>query len=200
MEFFKQALGFLLLIIAIKMIKAIPQENRFNLLYFAVILSFCIWMWGTWVTYGTKLSRKLIVRGIAIVTVIAAWFFFFTPERIDWQDYDTDAVEAALAEQRPVLIKFTADFCTNCEIIDKLVYKRKDVAKLIEENQVLAIKANTTKTNAPATLALKNIYNEPGAVPVSILHIPGEKEPIKWHKIFFADELKEALQNINSGK
>jgi thiol:disulfide interchange protein len=99
-----------------------------------------------------------------------------------------------------VLIKFTADFCTNCEIIDKLVYKRKDVAKLIKQNQVLAIKANTTKIDSEAARALKNIYNEPGAVPVSVLRIPGEKEPIKWHKIFFADELKEALQNINSGK
>jgi thiol:disulfide interchange protein len=200
MEYFKQALGFLLLIIAIKMIKAVPQENRFNLVYFAVVLSFCIWMWGTWVSYGTKLFRKLTIRGIAVVIVIAAWFFFFTPERIDWQEYDTDVVNAALAEQRPVLIKFTADFCTNCEIIDKLVYKRKDIAKLIKQNQVLAIKANTTKIDSEAARALKNIYNEPGAVPVSVLRIPGEKEPIKWHKIFFADELKEALQNINSGK
>ncbi len=200
MDLFKQALGFLLLIIAVKMIKAVPQENRINLAYFAVILSFCIWMWGTWVSYGTKLFRKLTIRGIAVMIVIAAWFFFFAPERINWQEYNPDIIKAAEAEQRPVLIKFTADFCTNCEIVDKVVYKRKDIAELIEQNQVLVIKADTTKINAPATLALKNIYNEPGVVPVSILQIPGEKEPVRWHKIFFADELKKALQNLTSGK
>lgn len=200
MELFKQALGFLLLIIAVKMIKAVPEESRINLAYFAVILSFCIWMWGSWVSFGTKLFRKLTIRGIAVIVVIIAWFFFLTPERIDWQKYDTNIVEAAKAEQRPVLIKFTAGFCTNCEIVDKVVYRRKDIAELIEQKQVLAIKADTTKINAPATLALKNIYNEPGVVPVSILLIPGEKELIRWHVIFFADELKKALQNLTSGK
>jgi thiol:disulfide interchange protein DsbD len=141
----------------------------------------------------------LTVRGIAVVIVIIAWFLFFTPERIDWQEYNADLIAAAKAEQRPVLIKFTADFCTNCEIVDQVVYKRKDIAELIEQKQVLAIKADTTKIDSPATLALKNIYNEPGVVPVSILQIPGEKELIKWHGIFFADELRKALQNLTSG-
>jgi thiol:disulfide interchange protein DsbD len=195
MELFKQTLGFVLLIIAVKLIKAVPQESKINLLYFAVVLSFGIWMWGTWVTYGTEISRKLTVRGIAILLVILAAWFFFKPELVDWQDYDPALIESAKSEQKPVLIKFTADWCTNCEVVDKFVYQRKDIARLIDKKGVLAIKADTTETNQPATLDLKNVYNEPG-VPVTILHLPGQTEPTRLRELFFDDELRELLENL----
>ena len=57
MELFKQSLGFVLLIIAVKMIKAVPADIKIELLYFCVVLSFCIWMWGSWVTYGMQKLR-----------------------------------------------------------------------------------------------------------------------------------------------
>ena len=197
MELFKQSLGFVLLIIAVKMIKAVPATSRIDMLYFAVVLSFCVWMWSSWVGYGTKLSRKLIIRCIAVVLVIIAWFFLFTPELVDWQEYDTNLIEAAIAEQRPVLIEFTADWCTNCDIVDRVVYRRKDIAKLIKEKGVLAIKADTTLADYPAAIALKNKYEEPG-VPVSILYIPGRQEPVRFHKIFFAKKLKMLLEKLLS--
>jgi thiol:disulfide interchange protein len=199
MELFKQALGFVLLIIAVKMIKGIPATSRIGVLYFAVVLSFCIWMWSSWVGYGTKLSRKLVVRGIAVLLVIGAWLFLFAPELVDWQEYDANLIEAAIAEQRPVLIKFTADWCTNCDVVDKVVYGRKDIAKLIEEKGVLVIKADTTVADYPATIALKNKYEEPG-VPVTILHIPGRQEPVRFHEIFFAKKLKKLLEKLPAKK
>lgn len=195
MELFKQTLGFVLLVIAVKLIKAVPAENRINLLYFAVVLSFSIWMWGTWVTYGSKLSRKLLVRGIAVVLVVLSFWFFFRPELVDWKDYDPALIESARSRQTPVLIDFTADWCANCEIVDKFVFKRKDVAKLIERKGVLAIKGDTTESNEPATIDLSKVYKEPG-VPVTILFLPGKSEPIRMHGLFFADELKKLLEKL----
>jgi thiol:disulfide interchange protein DsbD len=195
MELFKQTLGFVLLIIAVKLIKAVPDENKINLLYFAVILSFGIWVWSAWVPYGTKLSRKLLVRGVTALLVILSFWFFFKPELVDWQDYDSAVIETARSEQTPVLIKFTADWCTNCEVVDKFVYQRRDVANLIEKKGVLAVKGDTTEAKQAATLDLKNIYNEPG-VPVTILWLPGQTEPVRLHELFFHDELKELLEPL----
>lgn len=200
MELFKQTIGFLLLIIAVKMISALPEVRRMNVLYFAVVLGFSVWMWGSWVGYGTKQSRKWLIRIIAIALIVSAgWVFLPAPaaERISWQDYDATLVEAALAEQRPVLIKFTADWCLSCQVVEKTVYSREDIGQLIEEKGVLAIKADTTVKDYPATFALKNVYNEPG-VPVSMLFVPGEKNPIRWRSMSFADELKTRLEKLAS--
>ena len=200
MELFKQGIGFVLLIIAVKLISALPQIYRTNVLYFAVVLGFCVWMWGRWISFNTKPPRKWIIRITAIIIVFAAgWVFLPTPagELIPWQDYNDAVIDTALAQERPVLIKFTADWCLSCQAVDKVVYHRKDIAKLIEEKAVLAIKADTTAKDYPATLALKNKYNEPG-VPVTILFIPGAEEPVKFHEIFFAGKLKDLLEKLPS--
>jgi thiol:disulfide interchange protein len=198
MELFKQAIGFVLLVIAVKLIGALPEMRRMNVLYFAVVLGFCVWMWGGWVGYDTKLSRKWLVRIIAMALAVAAgWSFLRAPAGglIDWQGYDANLIETARIEGRPVLIKFTADWCLSCQAVEKIVYSRKDVAKLIKEKGVLAIKADTTTKDLPATFALKNVYNEPG-VPVSMLFAPGEKEPVRWRGMSFADELKAFLEKL----
>ncbi len=200
MELFKQAIGFILLLIAIKLIAALPEARRTSVLYFAVVLAFCVWMAGCWVTYNTKTLRKWLIRVIALVLAASAgWLFLPAPaaELIQWQPYDAAAIEAANAESRPVLIKFTADWCWNCEVVEKVVFGRKDIAGLIEQKNVLAIKADTTLENYPASLDLKNKYKEPG-VPVTILYIPGEQEPLRFNEMFFANKLKGLLEKLSS--
>jgi len=199
MEIFKQAVGFILLFIAIWLIMALPQQRRTGVLYFALVVAFCIWMWAGWVDYSTKFSRKLIIRIIAAALAVTAGLYFLTPAEklIDWQEYDAELIETSLNSQRPVLIEFTADWCMSCRFVEKTVYSRKDVAELIEKKSVLAIKADTTLKDHPATLALRDVYNEPG-VPVSILFLPGGKEPVRWRGKAFADELKELLQQLPS--
>lgn len=207
MELFKQAVGFVLLVIAIKLITALPETRRAGVLYFGVILAFCVWMWGAWVSFGSKPVRRWLVRIIAAALAISAGLTFLPApagELVDWQGYDTNAIQTALEQERPVLIKFTADWCLSCKAVEKVVYSREDVARLIEQKGILAIKADTTGKGFPATLALKNIYNELG-VPVSMLFVPGRKEPLKWRGILFADELKKSLEELrdreqNGGK
>ncbi len=198
MELFKQAIGFVLLIIAVKLVVALPQVRQTSVLYFSVVLAFCVWMWGSWVDYNTPAGKKYFVRIIAVaLAVIAGWAFLPEPppELIDWQPYDRAVINDTLEQKKPVLIKFTADWCFNCEIAEKIVYSRKDIAELIDEKGVLAIKADTTANDFPATKDLKNLYSEPG-VPVSMLFVPGSNEPVRWRGMFFADELKNHLKEI----
>jgi thiol:disulfide interchange protein len=198
MELFKQGIGFVLLVIAVKLVTALPQARIGGVLYFGVVLGFCAWIWGTWVGYGATPARKWLVRLLAIALALGAgWVFLPAPsyELIDWQNYDALSVQTAPEQGHPVLIKFTADWCLACRTVEKLVYSRKDIAGLIGQKGVLAIKADTSEWDSPATLALKHAYNEPG-VPVSMLFVPGKKEPIKWRGILFANKLKSRLEQL----
>jgi len=107
MELFKQAIGFVLLVIAVKLIGALPEVRRMGVLYFAVVLGFCVWMWGGWVSYDTKLSRKWLVRIIAMALAVAAgWSFLRAPAKglIGWQGYHANFIEAGRIEGRPVFL------------------------------------------------------------------------------------------------
>lgn len=116
-------------------------------------------------------------------------------EQLDWQNYDRELIEKRVEADKPVLIKFTADWCLSCKMVDKLVYNNEDIIDLLKSRDVLTIKADTTLQNSPATKALKNIYNEPG-VPVTILHLPDREKPLKWKSLNFSEELKGKLENI----
>jgi len=199
MELFKQTVGFILLGIAAWMITVLPQEKRTSVLYYAVVLAFCVWMWGGWVSYNTKVSRRYLVRIIAVaLAVFVGWGLLKPTEAlIDWQPFDSAAIDSAIKADRPVLIKFTADWCLSCKAVDKLIYSRQDIADLISEKDVLAIKADTTTKDYPATKALKNVYKEPG-VPVSMFFTPGQTELIRWRDKSFAGQLKALLQKLPS--
>ncbi|MGA2677914.1 MAG: cytochrome c biogenesis protein CcdA [Sedimentisphaerales bacterium] len=198
MELFKQTIGFVLLVIAVKLIAALPADRRINVLYFAVALGFCVWMWGGWVSFAAPASRRWAVRIIAVALAVAAGFMFLPapkPSLINWQKYDSVLIKQAQDTNKPVLMDFTADWCLSCAVVDKKVYARNDIADLIKQKGVLAIKADTTVSDYPATIALKDIYNEPG-VPVNILLVPGQDEPKRWRGLSFGDELKSALEKL----
>ena len=200
MELFKQAMGFVMLVIAVKLISALPDIRKMRVIYFAVVLGFCVWMWGSWISHDTKLLRKWIIRLVAICLAVAAGLVLLSgppSELVDWQSYDAASIEMAIIEERPLLIKFTADWCLSCQLVDKVVYSKKNIAGLIKEKNVLAIKADTTFKDYPATIALRNVYNEPG-VPVSMLFLPGTEQPLKWYSMSFGDELKAALEKLPS--
>ncbi|MBN1973176.1 MAG: thioredoxin family protein [Sedimentisphaerales bacterium] len=199
MEIFKQGIGFILLIIAVKMITALPEARTSGVLYFAVVLSFCAWMWGTWIDFNTKPVKRWLVRIMAIALAgVAGWTFLSTgsSKLINWQSYDNTAIQKAIDANQPVLIKFTADWCFSCQVVEKSVYARKDIARLIEQKNVLAIKADTTEKHFPATIALQEVFNEPG-VPVTMLLLPGPNPPIKWRGILFAEDLKKHLESLS---
>lgn len=176
MEKVKIGLGFLLLLIAVKIFKAVPEEMKINVLYYAVILSICVWIFG-WVNYTTTKGKKFLTRLVAIVIAVGAGMVLLPMQKnlVDWQEYDQTVIEKSIENGQPVLIKFTADWCMTCEVVDKFVFKKKEIADLIEQKGFLTVKADTTTEDLPATKALANKYNEPG-VPVTIIHLPDGSE------------------------
>jgi len=197
-ELFKQTMGFVLLIVAVWLLTALPEARGEAVLYFGVILAFCVWMWGGWVTLSTPAARKWIIRIIAVAIAVAAGFWLL-PARVtngvDWKEYDAALIDNALTEQRPVLLEFMADWCLTCKAVEKTVYARKDIAELIKRKDVLPIQGNTTLRGSPAAIDLKDVYKEPG-VPVSILFLPERKEPVRLHGLLIADKLRELLEEL----
>jgi thiol:disulfide interchange protein DsbD len=197
-ELFKQAMGFVLLIVAVWLITALPALWRGSVLYFAIVLGFCVWMWGGWVNLTTPRVRRRVIRIVAVVMAVAAGAWLLPEPKmaeINWHGYNRALIDQAVAGHRPVLIEFMADWCLTCKAVEKTVYAREDIAELIKRKGVLPVKADTTLADSPATIDLKEIYNEPG-VPVTILFLPQQSEPVRLHGLLIGSRLKELLQDL----
>jgi thiol:disulfide interchange protein DsbD len=198
MELFKHATGFILLAIGVKLLEAVQPEKIIDVLYYAVVLAVCVWMWGVWVQYDTQKSKKWLIRLAAVAMAIYCGFIFLAEPKkglISWQPYDAQIIASAQKNNQPVLIDFSADWCLSCKVLERTVYSSAEIADLIKRKDVLAIKADTTRFDYPAAAALKEIYNEP-AVPVTILLLPGNNTPVKLPGNLIKKELMKNLQSL----
>ena len=202
MDVFKKSTAFLLFFIVVKLtLAALPKERLLNVLTYGIVFSFCTWMWGKWVDFSTPALRRRTVRATAAIIATAAGLWLLPmPGRsaetaIDWQPYDARVVQHAVSLDRPVLLDFMADWCTNCKIVDSRVYHDPDVARLLREKGVLAIKADTTVIDYPATKDLQQVYGEAGNVPVNIILLPdGSQEKLRG--IFDKEQLIRILNRL----
>jgi thiol:disulfide interchange protein DsbD len=197
MEHVRKAMGFILLIIAVKLLGALPKERMVNALFYALILSFCLWMWGSWVNFATPRGKKWTIRIVAVlIAVICGLWLLPAPQQLlDWKSYDAGVIQKSVESKQPVVIKFTADWCTNCVVVEKRVYHDPEVVKLLKDKNVLIIKADTTTKDMPATKDLTGVYGESGTVPVTIILLP-DGEQIKLRGIFDKQQLLDILQKL----
>ncbi|MBN1817826.1 MAG: thioredoxin family protein [Sedimentisphaerales bacterium] len=200
MEIIKKAGGFLLLLIAVKFtLTALPKERLINVLLYGVAFSFCVWMWGGWVSFSTPPGRKWTVRGIAVILAVLTGFWLLpAPQEsvIQWNRYDRSLLHESLDNGRPVLIKFTADWCYNCKVVDRKVYQLPDMARLLEQKNILTVKADTTQADYPASVDLNSVFGEAGNVPVTVVLNPNEKTYIKLRGIFDPEQLRPILNQL----
>lgn len=202
MELFRKSMGFVLIFIAIKLaLPSLPKETLLSVLKFTLSLSFCVWMWGSWVGFTTPAKKKWTVRLIAVVLAVGAGWLFLSAKTdlVDWQEYDQAIINKAEEQGQPVLVKFTAGWCANCAVVDRRVYHDEGIAELIESKGVLAIKGDTTTKKLPAYKGMTEVYGEPGYVPVTIMIMPdGSIERLRG--MFDKDELAEILETLPSDK
>jgi thiol:disulfide interchange protein len=206
MDLFKKSTGFLLFFIAVKLtLAALPKDRLLNVLMYGVVFSFCVWMWGKWVDFSTPAARKWTVRliAVALAVVTALWLLpAHQPPQgvsIDWQTYNAAAIQQARTQGRPVLLDFTADWCTNCKVLDRRVFQDPDVAALVKQKSVLAVRADTTSFDYPATKDLKDVYGEAGNVPVTVVLLPNNQQE-KKRGIFDKAWLVEVLRKLPEAK
>ncbi len=92
---------------------------------------------------------------------------------IDWARYSDAALQAAAAENRPVLIDFYADWCIPCKELEKFTFSQPEVVDISREFTML--KVDLTKSSDPVNKALKNQYNIKG-VPTLVFLMPDGRE------------------------
>jgi len=97
---------------------------------------------------------------------------FYKPAyEIQWQKYSPGAVTQARHTGRPVFIDFTAAWCINCQVNDRLVLQNLEVVNVFRKRGIIAFKADWTKYDPQITKSLSLYGRE--SIPVYIYYPPG---------------------------
>ena len=85
------------------------------------------------------------------------------------------AVQAALAEGRPVLVNFTADWCVTCKINERAALSSPRLKAAMERTNALYLVGDWTRRDDAITAELRRRGRS--GVPLYLLHAPGRAEP-----------------------
>jgi len=197
-EVVKQMMGFLLLATAAYFGKMfLPDSLRgpnFWWVIFALVAAAGVFL----VVRAVQISKRTISIVIAVVVAMVlitpalAITIKLTNPPIEWTYYSQDVLAKARATGKPVLVKFTADWCANCQTVELIVYGSEDTVKWLRSNGVTTIKADLTKQSAVGWPLLRQL-NSVGAIPVTAVWRAGDEQPQILAGIYSSDDLKAAL-------
>ena len=201
MELLKQGMGFAVLAVAAWLIGTLSESSYvMQVACFGVLLAFALWVWGVWVRYDAPLSRKVLIRGGAIVLVALAGVGLLRPPRplaVEFEPFSEARIVEARQAGHVVLVKFSATWCISCGIVDRIIYNDPDVRQELIDRGVVAIKGDVTARSAPANGLLYEQLR--GAPPLTVIYPPGGGEPIRLRGKFSHDDLTAALDQAAGG-
>ena len=112
---------------------------------------------------------------------------------LTWEAWSPEKVEQLRAAKTPIYIDYTAKWCVTCQV-NKRVYKNAELQKLIADKKVVLLKADWTNEDPRITKALSDLGK--AAVPVNVIYLPGQAEPMLLPELLTVDNVSEALGKI----
>ncbi|RZJ27328.1 MAG: thiol:disulfide interchange protein, partial [Brevundimonas sp.] len=106
--------------------------------------------------------------------------------------WSTGAVEAALAEGRPVLVNLTADWCVTCKINERTSLTTPGVKRAMEQANAVYLVGDWTRRDDAITAELQRRGRS--GVPLYLLFRPGQTEPEVLPQLLTEGVVIEALK------
>lgn len=213
MEAFKQFMGFLLMATVIFLLYVfgalVGDQAVYPLLFWLLIAALAAWRFGI---LQRSSSNRWTLLNYAFICLLAGALLIYacsTAARSDgtvarrstattedgWQPWSTAAVDAALAQNRPVFVDFTAAWCLSCKVNEKVALDTDAVRKAFTDQNVVLLKADWTHSDPEISKALRQ-YNRDG-VPLYLLYSPKNKDaPQVLPEVLTPGIVLDALKNL----
>lgn len=194
MERFKIAMGFPMLGAAVWLCSLLTihyGERAWWMAVFLIFLAVAAWVYGEFVQRGV---RHRVLAGVIALIILGTGFVYAvqselewrqplrgtaqigqsreTPEGVTWQAWSPKALAQARAENRPVVVDFTAKWCPTCNAIVKPTLESQAVVQKLKSINAVPLLADYT-LQPPAITAELRRFGRAG-VPLVLVY---PKEP-----------------------
>lgn len=201
-ELVKQLMGFLILGVAVYFAgQRIGSGNQFMWGVFAVAIAAGIFL----VVRTAQLMRR--TGPVVISALIAAGLVYGTytlartlnrPAAVQWTHYSDEALAAARGQGKMALVKFTANWCANCQYVEATVFNDPAALAALRDDQVVMLKADLTNADAPGSDLLAQL-NPGGGIPLTAVYSPKREQPYVLKSVYRTPALLSALSAAEKG-
>jgi len=198
----KQALGFAMLAYAIYLILLFPTGWQKPLFYFCWFLAFCIWLGLYLVNRNTPPVKRYLVRGLALVLIISGSAALATINKSTVSgDHDQNwlqQLENYQQQHRTVIVKFTANWCKNCAVLDKTIYKTQAFHDKLKQTDAEFVVADWSYDDPNIKNMIRDLAGAGQALPFAAV-FPGSdpEHPILLRDFYSLEDTLKALDEAS---
>jgi len=203
MERLKQLMGFVMLAVAVWLLGVLGNARGLEAISgacaFLLVLGFCCWL------LGVLRNRALVLMVALLLAAGGFYLFLYAPLRSGpsnarttgsegWEAFSPERLQAERAAGRPVFVDFTADWCVNCKVNERVALGRPEVLAAFEKHGVVKLKADWTSDDPVVTAELKKFGR--ASVPFYLLYAPGSAEPQVLPSLLTPGIVLSALESL----
>lgn len=148
METFKHVMGFVLLGTVVYLFTFLRQEYVWPALALCLALALGAYLWGRFAHPAVPAGKRWAWRAAILAgTALSAWVLFAPAgeeEGSAWEPLGAELLDLYRAEERTVVVDFTADWCPNCKYVERFVLESPEVAAAFDAKNVARVVADIT--------------------------------------------------------
>ena len=195
---FKEFSGFAMMGAVIWIVSAMDTTMLIPLLIMLMGISLSLWMVGNLYNAASPIKHKNLVRLFALLmggTVVGFGYTRLLPEsehHLDWVEFSEQKLHESLAQNKTILIDFTADWCAICKQNEALALNTEETKELVEKHGVVTMVADFTRRSPELKVWLEKFKTQ--GVPLTVIISPSEPtKPIILYGSYFQGKLTESL-------
>ena len=188
----KQLLGFVLLAGAIFFGRVFIAPSAHLVIWRVFFTAIIIWALIAMIR-ARQWSARLFPL-ISIAGSIALLVMTVPAGHLKWQPFSPEALQAAITARQPVLLEFTAQWCLNCEVLEKTTYTHPDVVSAAKKAGLVPYRVDMTNFNAGHKALLEKYGGT--ALPYALLIDSDGNVVKKFTGMFSAKALVQAIHGL----
>jgi len=197
---FKQFAGFALMGTVVWFAFVIINKPEYVVALLIMLLGIAVglWMIGNLYAPTAHMRHKWIVRISAAVLALGICGFGYSMTikseyQLPWKPFSEQALNDSLAENKTVMVDFTADWCATCKTNEMVALNRQKTYEFIRENDVVPLMADFTNRSPEIKRWLDRF--ETIGVPLTVI-FPANRpdQPIVLRGLYTQSTLLERLE------